>query len=373
MRLAKGSRRPLRQTAGPELSWWPGSPKLLGRSCLLITIDTESDDLWARKPEVTFENIKYLPALQKLFDKYNVRPTYLVSYPVATSWAGRQILKPIADAGQAEMGSHMHVWTTPPMSPLTSEDHRYCPLASELSYELLLSKMSRVTDAVGELSGIRPVSYRAGRFGLDCVGLRVLEELNYLADTSVTPQVNWAESSFSGGTRGSDFRSAPLEPYYPSKSDVARPGSSSVLEVPISIFFNRRLPIQLAKWLVTLPRDHNLRRILRWCGLVEHEWLSPVRGTKGRTLIRISQALLACGVSVLNVVFHSSEMAPGTSPSSRTQSDVDASYEQMTLLLNYLIREADVEPITLRELAVRRSVYQPLKAKVGRAETPSPE
>jgi hypothetical protein len=319
------------------------------RPSLLITIDTESDDLWAGRPELTFENIRHIPRLQKLFDHYGIRPTYLVSHPVATSEIGRQVLKPIARSGCAEIGSHMHVWTTPPLVPVTPEDSQYCPLATEIPYELLAAKMANVTQVVGELSGTRPVSHRAGRFGFDHVGLRVLQELGYLADTSVTPLMAWLEPSSKGGQRGSDFRSAAFEPYYPSEEDVTRPGAGPLLEVPVSIFLSRPLPPRIANRLARLPRNNNVLRALRWTGFVRHGWLSPGRETNGRRLIGIARALIALGVPMLNVMFHSSEMAPKTSPSTRTQADVEESYQQLRILFDFLVHKVKVTPLTLSE------------------------
>jgi len=318
---------------------------------LLITIDTESDDLWAGRPELTFENIRYIPRLQELFDNYGLRPTYLVSYPVATSEIGRQVLSPIARAGHAEIGSHMHVWTTPPLVPMTSEDSRYCPLATEIPYDLLAMKMANVTRMVSELSGSRPVSHRAGRFGFDHNGLRVLQELGYLADTSVTPLMTWLEPSYTGGQRGPDFRSAPFEPYYPSEADVTRRGTGPLLEVPVSIFLTRPLPPRIANRLARLPRNNNVVRALRWSGFVRHGWLSPGRETNGRRLIGIARALIALGVPMLNVMFHSSEMAPKTSPSTRTQADVDDSFQQLKVLFDYLVHKVRARPLTLSEFA----------------------
>jgi hypothetical protein len=321
------------------------------RPSLLITIDTESDDLWAGRPELTFENIRYIPRLQKLFDKYSVRPTYLVSYPVATSEIGRQVLRPIARRGDAEIGSHMHVWTTPPLVPVTLEDYKYCPMATEISYDLLTSKLENVTKAVGDLSGTRPVSHRAGRFAFDENGLRVLQNLGYVVDTSVTPLMTWSEPSHAGGQRGADFRSAPFEPYYPIEVNVNKSGAGRILEVPVSIFLTRSLPPRIANWLARLPRNNNFVRALRWSGLVRHGWLSPGRQTNGRRLVGVARALLTLGVPALNVMFHSSEIAPNTSPSTRTHSDVEDSYQQLEALFDYLIHQVNVKPLTLSEFA----------------------
>jgi hypothetical protein len=332
---------------------------------LLITIDTESDDLWAGRPELTFENIRYIPRLQNLFDHYGIRPTYLVSYPVATSEIGRQVLKPIVQSGCAEIGSHMHVWTTPPLVPVTPEDSQYCPLATEIPYELLAAKMANVTQVVGELSGTRPVSHRAGRFGFGHVGLRVLQELGYLADTSVTPLITWLEPSCEGGTRGTDFHSAPFAPYYPSEADVTKPGPGSLLEVPVSIFLSRPLPPRIANRLARLPRNNNFVRALRWTGFVRHGWLSPGRETNGQTLIGIARALIALGVPMLNVMFHSSEMAPETSPSTRSQSDVEESYQQLRILFDFLVHTVRVIPSTLSEFTHLYQSALPVPSPTG--------
>ena len=339
--------------SGTEIARMDSSPHF--RPTLLVTIDTESDDLWAGKPELTFENIRHLPRLQRLFERYGLRPTYLVSYPVATSEIGCKVLKPIVRDGRAEIGSHMHVWTTPPIVPVTPDDNRYCPLATEIPYELLATKMENVTRAVGELSGTQPVSHRAGRFGFDPIGMRVLQELGYVADTSVTPLVSWLEPSCTGGQRGADFRSAPFEPYYPSEEDVTKPGAGTLLEVPVSIFLSRPLPPPIANRLARLPHNNNVVRALRWTGLVRQGWLSPGRETNGKRLIGMARALIACGVPMLNVMFHSSEMAPKTSPSTRTQADVEESYQQLEELFTYLVYKVSVIPLTLSEFA---SLYQ---------------
>lgn len=49
---------------------------------VVITIDTESDNLWdvnlRKNPQ--FKNISELSMLQKLFDKFAAKPTYLLTF-----------------------------------------------------------------------------------------------------------------------------------------------------------------------------------------------------------------------------------------------------------------------------------------------------
>jgi hypothetical protein len=290
-----------------------------------------------------------MPRLQAFFEDYGVRPTYLTSYPVAVSEIGQRVFGPIGRSGRGEIGTHMHVWTTPPIVPLTSQDHVYGSLATEIPYGQLKNKMENATRVVGELTGIQPRSYRAGRWGFDQTGLRVLEELGYIVDTSVTPLMRWDEPAHAGGTRGPNFTSAPFEPYYPSLEDVTRPGNSSVLEVPVSIFLTRPLSREFALWYARLPRNNNFVRLLRWTGLIRHAWLSPGRRVSARELIGVARALIEIEAPVLNVMFHSSEMAPGTSPDTRTQEDVEESYRQLASLFDFLIRGGRAIPTTLSE------------------------
>ena len=68
---------------------------------LVITIDTEEDNWGNFSPNgYSLENINKIPALQELFDEFNVKPTYLLTYPVATDKTAVSIFKKILKTGQ---------------------------------------------------------------------------------------------------------------------------------------------------------------------------------------------------------------------------------------------------------------------------------
>jgi len=52
---------------------------------LLVGIDTEGDNQWDLNARLhqRFENIYALPRLHAIFRKHGVRPTYLITWPVA--------------------------------------------------------------------------------------------------------------------------------------------------------------------------------------------------------------------------------------------------------------------------------------------------
>ena len=57
----------------------------------LVTIDTEGDNLWDHGRKLGVENIKFVPRFQALCEKYNIRPTYLVTSEVCEDPYAREI------------------------------------------------------------------------------------------------------------------------------------------------------------------------------------------------------------------------------------------------------------------------------------------
>ena len=65
---------------------------------LLVGIDTEGDNQWdaAARANQTFENIYALPRLHALFARHGVRPTYVITHPVATDPRSADVLRAAA-------------------------------------------------------------------------------------------------------------------------------------------------------------------------------------------------------------------------------------------------------------------------------------
>ena len=73
---------------------------------LIITIDAEEDNWGSFSPtSYTLENIYKIPELQALFDKFNVKPAYLLTYPVATDKKAISIFKKILEQDKNHAGS----------------------------------------------------------------------------------------------------------------------------------------------------------------------------------------------------------------------------------------------------------------------------
>ena len=158
---------------------------------LIITIDTEADNQWAREETLGLKNIDYIPRFQALCDSFQLKPTYLTTYAMAMSEKFIHTVGPYQEAGKAEIGAHLHPWSTPPLIPLTKNDHLHHPFPHEYPQEVLKEKLSELTLAIEKGFKQRPLTFRSGRYGFDTKVAALLVESGYWADCSVTPLVSW--------------------------------------------------------------------------------------------------------------------------------------------------------------------------------------
>src|SRR5688572_19176636 len=86
---------------------------------ITIGIDTEGDNQWSMESRLkpTYTNIYALPRIDELFQTCDARPTYLITYPVATEPKSAETIRRLAEGGRCEIGAHHHVWETPPCDP----------------------------------------------------------------------------------------------------------------------------------------------------------------------------------------------------------------------------------------------------------------
>jgi hypothetical protein len=318
------------------------------RPLLLFTIDVEEDmPGWNITNPVSTTNVSALPRLAELCGTLGVKPTYLCNYPVVTQPESARIIRRLNAAGGCEIGTHMHPWNTPPYLGVPGRDgdeRKQTYYQSELGPERFVSKLEVLHQAVAEVAGSAPVSFRAGRFGIDSATLRELIPFGYEVDSSVTPL---EEHTRDGGP---DFRNAPQKPYRPDIEDITREGDLPIVEVPLSVGLTRTFPSFLRQAFVHLPRQMRFRGLLSrdYLKLVDFAWLYPARFDV--TLMKAAAAtLFATGCPVFNVFIHSNELAAGTSGRGESRASVSVCFERVRAILTHLIEEYDPLPVTLRE------------------------
>jgi hypothetical protein len=278
-----------------------------------VTIDTEEDN-WGEYalPAYTVENLRRIPALQEIFNRYGIRPTYLISYPVATSALAVDILGAYQKQGLCEIGTHPHPWNTPPVvedrTPLNS-------FISNLPATLQVEKIRTLTDTITRNFGTRPTCYRSGRWGFSHGIARHLIDLGYTVDTSIHPVWDWSSAG------GPDFSHCSHEPFVFQSNGSSH--GRSILEVPPSVDFlqsNRPLAISLSRAVFKLPAGNRVAGVLDRLGLLNHVSLSPEMH-RAPAMIRLARTLIDRGAKVVNMFFHSPSLLEGCSPFVRSKTD----------------------------------------------------
>jgi hypothetical protein len=316
---------------------------------LIISIDVEEDNWGSYDPlEYSVENLRKVPVLQEIFDRFEVTPTYLVNYPVASDpWAAK-LFSRYAQLGRCEIGMHCHPWNTPPYEEIICDyNSMICNLPAELQYQ----KLKHLHESIIKNIGTVPVSFRAGRWGFNAATAKAIHRLGYKTDTSVTPFVSWEKS------RGQDFSTFGPEPFRFSSDDIAQKVEGGpLLQVPASVGFlqtNYHLCRVLKRAAESrIGRMVHLKGILYRSGLLNQAWLSPELSDVG-TMVRLARSLEKNNCPCLNLTFHSSSLKEGLSPFVGMGEEVSF-LKKIEDFLRFA-RSSGFESITLREFEKRYS------------------
>jgi hypothetical protein len=205
---------------------------------LFVTVDTEPDcdTSWRRSSPLAFTSVtRGIPGiLRPLWDRYGIKPIYFVSPEVVRDDECCRVLKKEIRSG-AVIGTHLHseyvepAITIPDPAGKVSGEFPCFAHTAEIEYE----KISNMTRMIEDRLGCRPYWYRAARYGADLDTMRILSELGYRYDSSVTPGIDWSRIG------GPDHSRAPLQPYWIDKDDFYAASdqrrSIGIKEYPITI------------------------------------------------------------------------------------------------------------------------------------------
>jgi hypothetical protein len=284
---------------------------------LVITIDTEEDN-WGQYNlnSHSLQNIERIGALQQLFDRFNVKPTYLVTYPVATDKNAVSLLKGIMDGGKCEIGSHCHPWNTPPFEEERNDwNSMLCNLPAPLQQQKILT----IHETIAHSFGIHPTSFRAGRWGFGDSTAQILCSTGYKVDSSVLAFQNWEDYD------GPDYSNISPDIFIHTEQKGSQGGpSASLLEVPASAGFTQN-NFQLCNQMWQLLEGKcmqklHLRGILRRFGILSKFWLSPETSNTSE-MIKLTTAMMHQGYRIANMFFHSTALKAGLSPFVQTKDD----------------------------------------------------
>lgn len=316
---------------------------------LLVTVDTEEEGLWNETFPTsgwTVQNVQQLPVFQELCDHWGIKPTYFVDAAVIQDASAVSVLRRIAYNHDIEIGAHLHPWCNPPLQAVRDpRDSFLCNLPTDLQK----AKIAWLTERIEQVFGCRPNSFRAGRYGLDDVGLQLLVDHDYNVDSSVIPFMDYSEYG------GPTFEGVPVYPYHVSEILTRQTPDGSLLEVPISVGYNWS-NFEAAHQLLHILRRSRLLRSLRLEGILHQlRWLqriklSPEQATASQ-MCTLIDCLLSQGCPAVVLMFHSSSLLPGASPYVKNEHQLRDFLERLQHVFRYCLEQRGLQSGTLQEFA----------------------
>ncbi len=303
---------------------------------LIITIDTEGDNLWAWKKgdEIKTENTLFLNRFQTLCDKYTFKPVWLTNWEMINDPRYVDFIKKVEKEKRGELGMHLHAWNTPPIFELEHTRESEAAYLIEYPESIMEEKIKNLTQEIVNKTGIMPTSHRAGRWAVDKRYLSLLEKYGYTVDTSVTPHIDWSKKiGESPSSRGADYTSFPEESYFVSER-------KTLLEVPLTIIKSHK--IFSSRYKSIKGRAGNIYHSI----LGDTLWLRPDGRNLSRMLYIVDKAEKE-DRNYIAFMLHSSELMCGGSPTFKTEEDIEKLYSDLEALFKRISKS--YEGITLRD------------------------
>ncbi len=310
------------------------------RPILCVVVDAEEEFDWDRPVSARNNatgSIRHQKRAHDIFSCYGVKPTYLVTYPIASDPSASAILGEYLAAGRCDIGAQLHPWVTPPFD---GEADGRLSFPGNLPAQREREKIRRLSGAIRDGFGLQPTAYKAGRYGLGPGTAALLEDEGFLVDTSLIPRTSYADV---GGPDFSDFDYGPF--WFGARRRLLELPVTRALtgllsqRLPSLYAMTERLPIRFARAGGLLARGRLLERIT----------LSP-EGSDLPAMCRLCRTLLERGHRIVTLSYHSPSLQPGNTPYVRDQRDLALFLDRLSGFLSFFQGVLGGEILTLRAL-----------------------
>ena len=313
---------------------------------VMTTVDTEEEWDWSGPYPVartSVANVAGLDRFQSLCERHGMHATYFTNHAVMADARGRETMQSLAARPGVEVGMHIHPWNTPPIERtegVTSRDTYLHNAPPEVVDAKLEAAWGALVDA-----GLRPTSFRGGRYSSGGRIHDFLRRRRFVADCSVVPYTGWAEDG------APDYRHRDVMPV---RLAPREPGELALWELPLSLGYSRR---PFATWAKVFERIETtaLRRlrligIAERLGIVRRVWLNFEIGDRSDWTPFLS-LLQSMGVPCVTLTVHSSSLVAGPGPYTRSADDERRIFEQIDHVFATLRRLPGFEPATASRVA----------------------
>ncbi|HTO41680.1 MAG TPA: glycosyltransferase [Rhizomicrobium sp.] len=322
------------------------------RPRLVVIVDAEEEFDWEAPFSRANHSVKTISSqfrAQRLFERYGVKPTYAVDYPVASQEEGYAPLRELLQAGACDIGSQLHPWVTPPHEEQVCVKNSF---AGNLPTDLERRKLEQLTEMIERNFGVRPKLYRAGRYGAGAATTKIIEDLGYEVDCSVLP-------GQPAGALGPDYSGGTARPYWIGTE-------RKVLELPVTIAtlgLAGRFGDDLYGYLSTpLGRKLKVPAVLARLGVMDRIRLTP-EGTTLDEAKHLTRRMFATGYRVFAVSYHTPSLSPGNTQYVRNERELQRFLGWIEGYLEFFFGEMRGEastPLAIRDWALSLSAIETL-------------
>ena len=282
-----------------------------GKAKLSVVIHTEEEFDWnggffASNNQVTHG--KELTTFCEKLIALGANIVFAMDYAFVSSEQGQEVIQHFKThyPTHVEFAAHLHPWVNPPYADEDNvPEHDSYP--GNLPPDIEKAKLADLTDRIASLSVYRPTTYLAGRYGIGKNSHKILNELGYKVDLSITPFTDY------GYQEGPDFSKY-------NNDEVMIDGIRCIPHSTGFVSYLTRFTDYLNRKAGHLDKLNNnlLGKILLKLLGVRKVRLSP-EGFSSKDMSTLSESLSRIGVKHLIFSFHSSTVKAGITPYTEDQ------------------------------------------------------
>ncbi|MEG3638704.1 polysaccharide deacetylase family protein [Magnetococcus sp. PR-3] len=297
---------------------------------LQVVVDTEEVFDWHApfdRAQTDVSHMRHVHRVQEIFDRYGIKPIYVVDHPVASQPQGYEPLAALLAQDRCMIGAHLHPWVSPPHDEVVNTHNAY---PGNLPYALEQEKLERLTHTITANFGQRPVIYKAGRYGFGPNSAEILAELGYHIDLSPSPGF---DQSVDGG---------PDHSRYPYTPFTFAAGKQRLLCLPTTGGFmgglHRWGPYLQPYLQSTWAQPLKLGGIFSRLGLLSRLRLSP-EGFEQADLQQLTQWLMGKGERLFTLSFHSPSWEKGHTPYVQSETQLQEFLNRIDRYCHFFMHE----------------------------------
>ncbi len=254
--------------------------------------------------------------------------TLAMDYPFVTSEHGKQVIDKYKHlhGDSIEFATHLHPWVNPPFE---NEEEIVSDLFSypgNLSSEMEYNKLKTLTETIEQISGYRPRTYLAGRYGVGGNTQKILKELGYRVDLSISAYCDFSHQ------QGPDFSHYTNQPFCDNQITYL-PHTSSILSIfPWASRYLNKKPE-----LFTRIQHNRFAKVVGKFLRIKRYRLSP----EGFTFKQMKQTIetqFAVGQNEFVLSFHSPSVMHGLTPYTQSKEDVEALMASISQCVCWFVR-----------------------------------